>query len=407
MILGAVIFGITYVLISTKPVQWLPVRRPGASLLGAAACVATSVLTPVEALHAVDARTLVLLLGLMGMGAFLATDGILARLEALLVARTGTAPRLLGAVVWGAGALSMLITNDAVCVLGAPLLVRLIGRHRLPPLPFLLALATGANTGSVATLVGNPQNMLCASLGGLGYREHLALMLPVAITALAVNHAVLALGFAQKLDIPPLSVRGAKDPEAPEAGRLSLAVIALVTVAYLAGADLAWASLAGFAVLLVVHQKDARDVFRHIDWSVLIFFAGLFVVVEGLTKSGLPGLLFSRFPLRIDPAAGLLDWARVSLVFLVGSNVVSNVPFILVVENQVRLMADERLGWELLAMASTFAGNLTLLGSVANVIVAESARDLGGIGYLRYLAVGVPVALLTTAIGTVWLYCVW
>jgi Na+/H+ antiporter NhaD/arsenite permease-like protein len=111
----------------------------------------------------------------------------------------------------------MLITNDAVCVLGAPLLVRLIGRHRLPPLPFLLALATGANTGSVATLVGNPQNMLCASLGGLGYREHLALMLPVAIAALAVNHAVLARAFARKLDMPPLSARGAPPPEARQA----------------------------------------------------------------------------------------------------------------------------------------------------------------------------------------------
>jgi Na+/H+ antiporter NhaD/arsenite permease-like protein len=229
----------------------------------------------------------------------------------------------------------MLITNDAVCVLGAPLLVRLIGRHRLPALPFLLALATGSNTGSVATLVGNPQNMLCASLGGLGYREHLALMLPVAIAGLAVNHAILALGFRRVLDIPPLSAPGAPPPETPESGRLSLIVIAVVTAAYLAGADLAWASLAGFAVLLVVHQRDARDVFRHIDWSVLIFFAGL------------------------------------------------------------------------LAMASTFAGNLTLLGSVANVIVAESARDLGGIGYLRYLAVGLPVAILTTAMGTVWMYWVW
>jgi Na+/H+ antiporter NhaD/arsenite permease-like protein len=232
-------------------------------------------------------------------------------------------------------------------------------------------------------------------------------MLPVAIAGLAVNHGVLALGFARALDVPPLSAPGASPPETPEAGRVSLVVIALVTVAYLAGADLAWASLAGFALLLVVHQRDARDVFRHIDWSLLIFFAGLFVVVQGLVRSGVPGQLFSRFPLRLGEAAGLFEWARLSLLFLVGSNVVSNVPFILVVESQIRLLPDPKLGWELLAMASTFAGNLTLLGSVANVIVAESARDLGGIGYMRYLAVGLPLALATTAMGTVWMYLAW
>jgi Na+/H+ antiporter NhaD/arsenite permease-like protein len=361
-------------------------------------------LTPREAVAAVDTRTLILLLGMMGMGAFLATEGVLERVEAELVTRTGTPGRLLGAVVWGAGVLSMLITNDAVCVLGAPILVRLIQRHRLPPLPFLLALATGANTGSVATLVGNPQNMLCASLGGLEYRRHLTLLLPVALAGLAVNQAVLALGFRRQLAAVPSLVRREEAlPALPTGGHLSILVVVAATAAYLAGAALAWSALAGFAVLILLRPRNAVASFRQIDWSVLVFFTGLFVVVEGLVKSGVPARAFSHFPFHFGADAGAWAWVRVSGLFLVGSNIVSNVPFILVVEPQLHLLPNLELGWELLAMASTFAGNLTLLGSVANVIVAENARDIGGVSFFAYLAVGVPIALLTTAMGTAWL----
>jgi Na+/H+ antiporter NhaD/arsenite permease-like protein len=137
---------------------------------------------------------------------------------------------------------------------------------------------------------------------------------------------------------------------------------------------------------------------------LLLFFAGLFVVVEGLMRSGAPGWFFARFPLAGD--GGLLGWLRLAAIFLVGSNVVSNVPFILVVRDQMATLADPRLGWELLAMTSTFAGNLTLLGSVANIIVAENARELGGIGFREYLAVGLPLAVLTTLGGVIWLVLV-
>src|SRR5690606_6967231 len=125
--------------------------RPAGALLGAVACVAFGVLAPEQALAAVDASTLLLLLGVMGMGAFLAVDGLFEQLEGKLIAIARTPARLLGLLIWGSGLLAAVITNDAVCVLGAPLVVRLIERHRLPPLPYLLALATAANTGSVAT----------------------------------------------------------------------------------------------------------------------------------------------------------------------------------------------------------------------------------------------------------------
>ncbi len=398
---GIVIFAATYLLISARRLSWLGFDRPAGALTGAVACVLAGVLTPAEALAAVDGATLLLLLGVMGMGAFLAVDGFFDRVEGRVIAAAGTPPRLLGFVVWTSGLLGAFITNDAVCVLAAPLLVRLIRRHRLPPLPYLLALATGANTGSAATLVGNPQNMLCGLLGGLSYREHLWLVGPAALAGLAINHLLLWAMFRRQIGSRPLDAPGRREELGANA-TVTLGVIGGTAVAYTLGGHLAWTAATGFVLLMLLHRRDTRQLWAHIDWSLLLFFAGLFVVVEGLMKSGAPAALFARYPLATS-LDGVWGWARLAAVFLAGSNVVSNVPFILVIREQMASLPDPKLGWELLAMASTFAGNLTLLGSVANIIVAEAARDVGGIGFWPYLRVGLPLALATTAVGTLWL----
>lgn len=398
---GVLIFLATYVLISARRLGWLGFDRPAGALLGATACVAFGVLEPSEALGAVDGATLLLLFGMMGMGAFLSLDGFFDELEQRLTRLARTPARLLGIVVWGAGALSALITNDAVCVLGSLLLVRTIRRHELPPLAFLLALATGANTGSVATLVGNPQNMLCGVLGGLSYRSHLAMMAPVAVLGLALNHALLAWVFRRALGAAAL-VELTPAGGLSRASKLTLAVIGASAVAYTFGGDLAWTAAGGFVLLMLIHRNDTRQLWPRIDWSLLLFFSGLFVVAEGFTRSGAPAAFFARFPLA-SSETGLGEWLRLACIFLVGSNVVSNVPFILVVREQMAALQDPTLGWELLSMASTFAGNLTLLGSVANIIVAEAGREVGGIGFWQYLKVGFPLAVATTLLGVLWL----
>ena len=405
---GVFIFVATYLLISMRRLNWLPLDRPAGALLGAVAVVVAGVLTPAQALAAVDGGTLLLLLGVMGMGAFLALDGFFDQAELALVGLAKTPTRLLGSLVWLSGVLGAFITNDAVCVLAAPLVVRLVRRHNLPPLPFLLALATAANTGSVATLVGNPQNMLSAQLGGLSYREHLVLMAPVALGGLALNHGLLLWMFRAQLRGSTLRQAPGLPPRlrpSPRAG-MTLAVIAATAVACTLGAHLAWSATTGFVTLMLLHRHDTTRLWQHIDGTLLLFFAGLFVVVEGLNQSGGTAAFFQQFPL-VNLADGLGGVLRLSALFLVGSNVVSNVPFILVVRPAMATLPDPRLGWELLAMASTFAGNLTLLGSVANIIVAETARDLGGIGFREHLRVGAPLALLTTLLGTLWVWWVW
>jgi Na+/H+ antiporter NhaD/arsenite permease-like protein len=404
-VVGVLIFAVTYVLISARRLEALGFDRPAGALLGAVACVAFGALAPEQALAAVDTSTLLLLLGVMGMGAFLAVDGLFEQLEGRLVAVAKTPTRLLGLLIWGAGLLSAVITNDAVCVLGAPLVVRLILRHGLPPLPYLMALATAANTGSVATLVGNPQNMLCAQLGGLEYGDHLLLMGPVAVLGLAINHGLLLAMFRDPLRTASFSTGENQTTQAISTrAKVSLAVIFACSIAYTLGTNLAWTATGGFVLLMLVHRRDARELWPRIDWTLLLFFAGLFVVVEGLVQTGVPAAMFERYPLATGE--DLRAWMRLTGIFVVGSNIVSNVPFILVIREQLASLADPRAAWELLTMASTFAGNLTLLGSVANIIVAEIGRDVGGLGFWQHLRVGVPLTLLTTSIGAAWLWLV-
>ena len=395
------VFGVTYLLVAGRRLRWLPIDRPSGALIGAVLAVVLGAVSPVAAGAAVDKSTLTLLFAVMGMGAFLAIDGFLERATPRLTKVARTRQGLLAAIVWGAGLLSAFVTNDAVCVLAAPLVVELVERWKLPRLPFLLALATGANTGSVATLVGNPQNMLCASLGHLEFATFLGHMGPVALFGLAANHAILAWLYRKELD-------GELDAE-PLRGKLftartilTLAVIAGTVIVYTAGGSLSFTALGGFVLLLLLHRVPAEKVWARVDWSILIFFGGLFIAVDALATSGVVGAIFERAPL-FDSALGHLSYARAAVFFMIGSNVVTNVPFILIVRPEMNRMPDPTLAWELLAMASTFAGNLTLLGSVANVIVSEKSARIGGLGFVEYLRAGLPVAIVTTAIGTAWL----
>jgi Na+/H+ antiporter NhaD/arsenite permease-like protein len=407
---GILVFGVTYALVASRRLRFARLDRAAAALVGAVLAVALGAITPDEASRAVDHTTIILLFAVMGMGTFLSLDGFFERAGMLVVAKVKTRARLVGAVVWGAGILSAIVTNDAVCVLCAPLVVGWIDRYKLPRLPLLLALATGANTGSVATLVGNPQNMLCGSLGRLAFSTFSTHLVPVAIVGLAINHGLLLLFYRRELreDLPH-ETPPARLFTVPSA--ITLAVILVTVVVYTAGGSLSFTALAGFAVLLVVNRASATTagggeasggrVWEKIDWSVLVFFGALFVAVDAFARSGAATWAFDRYPVLPGHETNLIGWMHASAIFLVGSNVVTNVPFILIVREEMDKLPDPKLGWELLAMASTFAGNLTLLGSVANVIVAEKAQRLGGLRFGEYLRFGAPLAVTTTLVGAV------
>jgi len=268
-----------------------------------------------------------------------------------------------------------------------------------------------ANLGSVATLVGNPQNMIIGHLSGIPFVRFSASLLPAAAAGLAIQYGVLAFGFRRILrgvDIHrPADAAGAAGPAAPGLPLrplnrrllfLTLAVLALVFAGFMAGLNLPWTALAGGALMMVLARRDTHEVLKLVDWHLLVFFAALFVVVEGLNGTGLPdqayGKLSGVFGASAAGQAGNLAWFSV-----LGSNLFSNVPFVLVAGKWIHNFADPELMWKVMALATTFAGNLTILGSVANIIVVESARGHTEVGFWDYAKFGIPVTLLTTLAG--------
>lgn len=410
-IAAIVIFVAVYVVVSFPNVTGGRVDRATAVIIGVALCLAVGGVSPDQALAAIDGSTLLLLFSVMGISALLADAGVFAPLEALFERVASRPARLVRVIVWVSGVGAALVTNDAMCVLLVPVVVALIRRHGLPAAPLLLALATGANTGSVATLVGNPQNMLCGTLGGLAFGAYAWAMAPVALVSVALNAELLVWLYRRALRRPPEVTAEPLSCAKAEAWSwaqwswhqwaLCAAFIATM-IAFVAGIPLAWGALAGFASMLALQPHRAAKAWEGIDWHLLVFFSGLFVLVETLVHSGVAAWVFALRPLPLDDIS-LATGAELAVGFVAGSNVLSNVPFILFVREALQTAAHPTFVWTMLAMSATFAGNLTLLGSAANMIVEEGGRDAGGFSFWEHARVGVPLTLLTTAIGTMWL----
>ncbi|MEW6432260.1 MAG: SLC13 family permease [Myxococcota bacterium] len=392
------IFAATYLGISARRVRLLPIGRPAMALVGAALVMVASLfagaqgLSVDEALRAVEPHTLALLLGMMVVAAGLGEAGFFAWVVQALAKRRPTPTQLLWAVTLGSGLLSAFLVNDAVCLLATPLVIALVRQVGAPVRPFLFAVAMGANAGSALTLAGNPQNMLVAKLSGLTYRGYLVSALVPTLAALALTAGLLHLFFRRALAEPPKSAEALPPPRL-DRPLLAVGLVALlgVVVANLLGAPLALSALCGAAVVLLASRLKAEALLAQVDWSILVFFSGLFILVAALQRTGLPAEWLSHV------GGARAGEGPLVAVLMFGSQVVSNVPLILLLEPWIRLLPDAALAWTLTAFVSTLAGNLTLLGSVANIIVLERAKE--PMGFVEYLKVGLPVTLLSTAVG--------
>jgi Na+/H+ antiporter NhaD/arsenite permease-like protein len=394
-----VIFAFTYILISGRRLKILPLNRPAAALLGAVLMVATGVITPEQAYRAVDYDTLVLLLGMMIIAAYLFLAGFFDWAADWILHIARTPQRLLLYLILTSGILSALLVNDTVCLMLTPLVVAVIVRGRLPLPPYLLALAMSANLGSVATLVGNPQNMIIGSHSNISFLRFSAALLPVAIAGLAIQFVVLRYGFRKRLGAQPV-VPAQSAPRALDRRLTALAFLVLsgVFAGFVAGLDLAWTALAGGTLVMVLARRDTHEVLKLVDWHLLVFFAALFVVVEGLNGTGLPNEIYSGMRHLFGTSETSQAW-NLAWFSALGSNIFSNVPFVLVAGKWIPNFTNPELMWKVMALATTFAGNLTLLGSVANIIVVESARGHCEVGFWDYAKFGIPITLLTTVIG--------
>lgn len=353
-----------------------------------------------DASRAVDFHTLVLLFSMMIIVAYLRLAGGLAAAARMVAARVSHPAALLAVLVFASGICSALFVNDTICLVFTPLVLDITAERRLRPMPFLLALATASNIGSAATITGNPQNILIGSLSGLSFARFVAVLGPVALAGLALDAMLLWLIFRRDLEPRVLPAATTRAPRTHR-GLLwkTLIVIGLVLAGFLAGYDTALVAAAGAAILLVTRRVRPGKVYRAIDWDLLMLFVGLFVIVGAGERAGFDRRLFSWLaPLGVTTIAGL------SATAVVLGNAISNVPAVMLFTKIVPKLPEPVTSWLALAMSSTLAGNLTILGSIANLIVVEGARRRGvRIGFLEYAAVGVPVTLVTLAFGIWWL----
>lgn len=397
-VFAVAVFIVSYLLIAAPKLARFPLGRAGAALLGAFLMVAGGVLSPAQSFAALSYDTLLLLFAMMLFCALFERAGLFKRAAAFLLRRASSPLSLLIWLSCLAGGLSALLVNDTVCVFFTPVVVALCAEAGLPFAPYLLALATSANLGSAATLVGNPQNMLIGATSHLPFGEFFLYSGLAAFVALALNTALLWLFFRRKLRLAwPARVVAPRVPLSFDE-RLALLGLAGSVAAFFLGAHLGYAALGGVLFVLLLGRLDPLPLLARVDYSLLVFFAGLFVIVAGLNQTGLLTRAFAAAEpyLQTDSALGLLGFTA---FFTLGSNLVSNVPLVLLALPSIPTLGDATAGYVLLAFVSTVAGNLTLIGSVANLIVVEGARRHYRLGFREYLLFGLPSTLLSLAVG--------
>jgi Na+/H+ antiporter NhaD/arsenite permease-like protein len=354
-----------------------------------------------DAARAVDVRTLVLLFSMMIIVAHLRLAGGLAAIIRMAGNRVRHPAALLVLLVFVSGSLSALFVNDTICLVFTPLVLDLVQQRQLRPLPFLLALATASNIGSAATITGNPQNILIGSVSGLTFSSFVVALGPVAGAGLIIDAALIWFLFRRDLTSAAPASAGPGPEMHVHRGLLwkTLLVMGMVLAGFLAGYSTALVAAAGAATLLVTRRVKPRKVYQAIDWDLLMLLIGLFVIVGAGERAGFDRRIFEWLaPLGVTTIAGL------SVTAAVVSNAISNVPAVMLLTHVVPRLPDPHTSWLALAMSSTLSGNLTILGSIANLIVVEGARRRGvAVGFFDYAMVGVPLTLITVSLGIWWL----
>lgn len=399
-LLGAAIIATTLVGVAVGRYPWLRMNRATIALVGAALLIALGFIPLEAAYRAVDWNTILLLLAMMILNVNLRVAGFFHLVASKVVHHARTPRRLLAFIVFVGGALSALFLNDTIALMLTPLVLDIALALRRNPLPYLVALVTAANVGSVATIMGNPQNMLVGLSSGIGFTPFFLALAPVALLGLGVIWAVIVVVYRAEFR-PAVFAAGYTLPGRSYRPLLRKSILAtvLMVAAMVAGVPIPLAALLAASLLLITRRLKPERVFREIDWGLLVFFTALFVVTGAIETAGWGERLFAALRPWADGGPG-----KLTAVAVVLSNFVSNVPAVMLFRPLVPTLADPPAAWLTLAMATTLAGNLTLLGSVANLIVAEIARHRGvRLSFGEYLKAGTPIAVLTLLIGVAWL----
>jgi Na+/H+ antiporter NhaD/arsenite permease-like protein len=400
-----IIFIITYIGIIFTRLPRMNIDRPSAAFFGAVAMILFGVVTFDEAIKAIDFNTIALLLGMMIIVATLELDGFFEWIAIRTLAVGKTPFKLLAVLTFTTGIASAFLVNDAVVLLFTPVIIGICRSLRVNPIPFLIAEILSANIGSAMTMTGNPQNMLIGINSGISYGHFLLYLLPVSLIGMGIivfavkwfYPSVITTQFPEKLNAAVLETADI------EAGRtfnyssmrtsvpIFLLVIGLFFLSRLLNLSIPLIALIGASLILLLGRIKPSKVIRQVDWVLLLFFASLFIVVHGVEKAGLMDQLLNHVSLT-ENGAGL---AAIHAVSLLLSQIVSNVPFTVVMLPIMKTANSEML-WLALASASTLAGNATIIGAMANLIVIETAESKGvKIKFMEFFRIGIVVTILS------------
>lgn len=380
----------------------LAIDRSGVALVGAILLFAAGAVDGPAIEAAIDFPTLFILFGLMILSAQFAACGFYDWAAARLAAAEASPPLILAAVVAAGGLLSAVLANDVVVFAMTPLLCAGLLARGLDPRPFLIALACAANAGSAATLIGNPQNVLIGQAGGLDFWRFLAVCGPPALAGLLCVQLVVWRVWRGRFRLPEGPRAAAVEAAALDRPGLIKGLVAVAALLALFAAPLPHATgvLLVAGALLLSRRLASRRMLGMVDWHLLVLFAGLFVVTHALAATGLPEAALQRLlAAGLDPAV----LAVLAPLTLLGSNTIGNVPLVMLL---LAILPAGGPGFlQALALFSTLAGNLLLVGSLANIIVVERAAQAGvRLGFLEHARCGVPVTLLSMALAVAWLW---
>lgn len=374
------------------------VDRAGIAIIGAALTVGTGVLSFDQASQAIDYRTIVLLFSMMIITSYLNMAGFFQLAGNQFLRHLRSKKQLLVMVIVTTGILSAFFINDIICLILTPIVIMIARQAKLHPIPYLLGVATASNVGSAATMIGNPQNILISSLSGINFGWYMALAAPLALLGLGLIYLMLSWMYRAELN-------GSLQEFQPLTGvvhgylvKKGLVVVFLVLLGFLTGFDPAIVASLGAAYLLITRRIKPNKIYVGIDFNLLVIFIGLFVIIGGVERSGLLTLLIHMPWVKNIQSLSVFSVLTVAL-----SNIVSNVPAVMLLKFLIPPETGN-IWWASLAIFSTFAGNLTLTGSIANLIVVELAKKENvEISFLTFLRIGFPLTIILVSVAIVYL----
>lgn len=407
-----IIFIVTYTGIIFTRLPRMNIDRPSAAFFGAVAMVLFGVLSPAEAIASIDFNTIILLLGMMIIISTLELDGFFGWIAMRTLQMAKTPFVLLALLTFITGFASAFLVNDAVVLLFTPVIITICRSLKLNPVPYLIAEILASNIGSAMTITGNPQNMLIGINSGIAYGKFMLYLLPVSILGLGLVVLFVKWFYPEDINrqlIPKDVIVEKSEDHAGEFNfksmQTSVPIFLVVIVAFffsrVLGFTIPLIAIAGASLILLLGRIKPSSIIRQVDWVLLLFFASLFIVVNGIEKSGLMQQFMNRVVLT-ESASGI---AGIHVISLLLSQVVSNVPFTIVMLPLMKA-ANSDILWLALASASTLAGNATIIGAMANLIVIESAESRGvKIKFLEFMKIGIFVtfASLLLSVGIIYL----